>query len=77
MAGGEITWLIPSSVASKGSSSGLGGVDGPEGGISPGPSERGGGGSGAFFASPMRRRVMVSWAFVGTCRRIELIQKCQ
>ena len=29
-------------------------------------SERGGGGNGALFASPMRRRVMVSCAFVGT-----------
>ena len=29
-------------------------------------SERGGGGMGALFASPMRRSVMVSWALVGT-----------
>lgn len=27
---------------------------------------RGGGGRGALFASPMRRRVMVNWALVGT-----------
>ena len=31
-----------------------------------GSSERGGGGRGALFASPIRRRVMVSWALVGT-----------
>ena len=35
-------------------------------------SERGGGGMGALFASPIRRRVMVSWAFVGTPLRIVL-----
>ena len=31
-----------------------------------GSSIRGGGGRGALLASPMRRRVIVSWAFVGT-----------
>ena len=35
-------------------------------------SERGGGGIGALFASPIRRRVIVSWAFVGTPLRIVL-----
>ncbi len=35
-------------------------------------SERGGGGMGALFASPIRRRVIVSWAFVGTPLRIVL-----
>ena len=37
-----------------------------------GSSERGGGGMGALFASPIRRRVMVSWALVGTPLRIVL-----
>ncbi len=37
-----------------------------------GSSERGGGGRGARFASPMRKRVIVSWAFVGTPLRIVL-----
>lgn len=32
----------------------------------------GGGGMGALLRSPMRSRVMVSWAFVGTPLRIEL-----
>ena len=35
-------------------------------------SERGGGGIGALFASPIRRSVIVSWAFVGTPLRIVL-----
>lgn len=35
-------------------------------------SERGGGGMGALFASPIRRSVMVSWALVGTPLRIVL-----
>lgn len=35
-------------------------------------SERGGGGMGALLASPIRRRVIVSWAFVGTPLRIVL-----
>ena len=37
-----------------------------------GSSERGGGGRGALFASPIRSRVMVSWAFVGIPLRSEL-----
>lgn len=35
-------------------------------------SERGGGGMGALFASPIRRRVTVSCALVGTPLRIVL-----
>ena len=37
-----------------------------------GASDEGGGGRGALLASPMRRRVIVSWAFVGTPLRIVL-----
>ena len=42
-----------------------------------GSSMRGGGGSGALLASPMRRRVIVNWAFVGTpLRRVLLSGGC-
>lgn len=44
---------------------------GSEGG---GEEMRGGGGSGAWLASPRRRRVRVSWAFVGTPFRIVLLE---
>ena len=70
---GSMGWIAASSSAcdvSSGTSSALMGVVGREGG---GASERGGGGMGALFASPIRRRVIVNCAFVGTPRRMVLM----
>ena len=71
MGSGATAWAISSSDASKLTWLGLSDV-GADGAFC--SASEGGGGKGAAFVSPIRRRVKVSWAFVGIPFRRELVK---